>query len=311
MSDLRQSDRYARPILEAELVEPARAPVALREPPVQDACFLDLPPTVADYAAVAADIGYTPPHLPNLQLQEFLGETGVRVLDYGAVCKWMDEYVRPLDAGWFWSPLRPKDAEGRELEGYTARGRDRMDHTHGQTERYRVYVNSGKDVPIHILERVRRIEQTLAERAFNTPVRFFVSDFEKRKPIPRERADALNDPWLMILAAVAAPAALVPLVIGQWNEPCLIDPDPDDARYARAAARRHQARRATAAPVKRPAEASAAVAPAKLSTRLPVVLPLLPATTPAGRSTRRRVLGLTVWEWALAAAFLLVVWACR
>ena len=191
MSDLRQSDRRARLILEVE-PEPARAPVALREPPVQDACFLDLPPTVADYAAVAADIGYAPPHLPSLQLQEFLGETGVRVLDYGGVCKWMDQYVYPLDAGWFWSPLRPKDAEGRELDGYTARGRDRMDHTHGHTERHRVYVNSGKDVPIHILERVRRIERSLAERGFNTPVRFFVSDFEKRKPIPRERADALE-----------------------------------------------------------------------------------------------------------------------
>ena len=107
-----------------------------------------------------------------------------------------------------------------------------MDHTHGQTERHRVYVNSGKDVPIHILERVRRIERSLASRGFNTPVRFFVSDFEKRKPIPRERADALNDPWLMILAAVAAPAALVPLVIGQWNEPCLVDPI-GRARYAR------------------------------------------------------------------------------
>ena len=310
MSGLRQSDRRARPILEVE-PEPARAPVALREPPVQDACFLDVSPTVADYAAVAAGIGYTPPHLPNLQLQETLGEMGVRVLDYRAVCKWMDQYVRPLDAGWFWSPLRPKDAEGRELDGYTARGRDRWDHTHGQTERHRVYVNSGKDVPIHILERVRRIEQTLASRGFNTPVRFFVSDFEKRKPIPRERADALNDPWLMILAAVAAPAALVPLVIGQWNEPCLVDPDPDDARYARAAARRHQARRAAAAPVKRPAEASAAVPPARLSTRLPVVLPLLPATASAGRRGRRRVPGLTAWEWALAAAFLLIVWACR
>ena len=309
MSDLRQSDRRARLILEAE-PEPARAPVALREPPVQDACFLDLPPTVADYAAVAADIGYAPPHLPSLQLQEVLGETGVRVLDYRAVCKWMDEYVRPLDAGWFWSPLRPKDAEGREFQGYTARGRDRMGHTHGQTERYRVYVNSGKDVPIHILERVRRIERSLAERGFNTPVRFFVSDFEKRKPIPRKREAALADPFLMILAAVAAPAVLVPLVIGQWNEPCLVDPDPDDARYARATARRHEARRAAAAPVKRSAEASAAVAPAKLATRLPVVLPLLPAA-PAGRSARRRVPGFTAWEWALAAAFLLTVWACR
>jgi hypothetical protein len=172
-------------------------------------------------------------------------------------------------------------------------------------------VNSGKDVPIHILERVRRIERSLAERGFNTPVRFFVSDFEKRKSIPRERADALNDPWLMILAAVAAPAVLVPLVIGQWNEPCLVDPDPDDARYARAAARRHQARCAAAAPVKRLAEASATVAPAKLSARLPVVLPLLPAAAPAGRSVRRRVPGLTAWEWVLAAAFLLTVWACR
>ncbi len=84
MSDLRQSDRRARLILEVE-PEPARAPVALREPPVQDACFLDLPPTVADYAAVAADIGYAPPHLSSLQLQEALGETGVRVLDYRAV----------------------------------------------------------------------------------------------------------------------------------------------------------------------------------------------------------------------------------
>jgi hypothetical protein len=307
MADLRQSDRYARPILEVEPVEPARAPVALREPPIQDACFLDLPPTVADYAAVAADIGYAPPHLPNLQLQEALGGMGVRVLDYPAVCQWMDHYVRPLDAGWFWSPLRPKDAEGREVEGYTARGRDRRGHTHGQTERRRVYVNSGKDVPIHILDRVRRIERFLAECGFDTPVRFFVSDFEKRKEIPREREAALADPFLMILAAVAAPALLVPLVIGQWNEPCLVDPDPDDARYARATAWRHQAARAAAGPVKRAAKASAAVDPAKAATRLPVALPLLPAAAPA----RRRALGLTAWEWAMAAAFLLTVWACR
>jgi hypothetical protein len=310
MSDLRQSDRYARPVLEAGLIEPAQAPVALREPPVQDACFLDLPPTVADYAAVAADIGYAPPHLPNLQLQEALGDMGVRVLDYRAVCQWMDQYVRPLDAGWFWSPLRPKDAEGREVDGYTARGRDRMDHTHGQTERHRVYVNSGKDVPIHILDRVRRIEQFLAGRGFNTPVRFFVSDFEKRKSISREREAALADPFLMILAAVAAPAVLVPQVIGQWNEPCLVDPDPDDARYARATARRHEVHRA-AAPIKRPAEASVAVESTKAATRLPVPLPLLPAAARAGRSARRRVLGLTAWEWALAATFLVTVWACR
>jgi hypothetical protein len=310
MSNLRQSDRYARPVLEAGLIEPAQAPVALREPPVQDTCFLDVPPTVADYAAVAADIGYAPPHLPNLQLQEALGDMGVRVLDYRAVCQWMDQYVRPLDAGWFWSPLRPKDAEGRELDGYTARGRDRTDHTHGQTERHRVYVNSGKDVPIHILDRVRRIERFLAECGFNTPVRFFISDFEKRRPISREREAALADPFLMILAAVSAPAALVPLVIGQWNEPCLVDPDPDSARYARAAARRHQARRA-AAPIERPADASVALESAKAATRLPVALPLRPAAVAKRRNVRRRVLGLTAWEWALAAAFLLTVWACR
>jgi hypothetical protein len=311
MTDLRQSDRHqARLILEAEAVQPACALTALREPPVQDACFLDLPPTVADYAAVAADIGYTPPHLPNLQLQEWLGETGVRVLDYEAVCKWMDQYVYPLDASWFWCPLRPKDAESRDLDGYTARGRDRNGHTHGQTNRYRVYVNSGKDVPIHILERVRRIEQALAERGFATPVRFFVSDFEVRKPIPREREAALTDPFLMAIAAVAAPAALLPLVIGQWNEPCLVDPDPDDARYARAAARR-QGHRLAAANGERPARAAAAVAAARLAARLPVALPLLPAAVAHRRSTRWRVPGLTVWEWAMAAAFLLTLWACR
>ena len=63
--------------------------------------------------------------------------------------------------------------------------------------------------------------------------------------------------------------------------------------------------------IKRRAEAAATVAPAKLSARLPVVLPLLPAAAPAGRSVRRRVPGLTAWEWVLAAAFLLTVWACR
>jgi len=66
-----------------------------------------------------------------------------------------------------------------------------------------------------------------------------------------------------------------------------------------------------AAPVKRPAEASAEVEPTKLAARLPVALPLLPAAAAKGGSARRRALGWTAWEWALAAAFLLIVWVCR
>jgi hypothetical protein len=218
-----------------------------------------------------------------MQLRHFLRENRVAVLEYAGVCRAMDELVRSLNARWFWSPLRVRDAECKHREGHSTRdGRD----TNGYTSLSRVYERGGKPVPLHILQRVG-----LVERGLPFPVYFFVSEFEVRKPEP-----ALLDPFLM--AMVSGPEdTRSPYVLGQWDEPCWLDPDPDTARYA-----------AAAAPRTPPASHRGARAAARQAGRPPMTISLSPVGKQSGP---RRYFGLTFWEWVLVAAFVLTVLICR
>jgi hypothetical protein len=119
----------------------------------------------------ALKLGFAPEDLDDMRLQHFLGANGVRVFDYEAVCRHMDELVTPIGAQWFWSPLRLEDGECRHMDGYRVNGRG-----HGYTWLGRPYTQT---VPLHILKRVRHIEHSFAGRAF-----FFVSDYVAPYPDP-------------------------------------------------------------------------------------------------------------------------------
>jgi hypothetical protein len=166
-------------------------------------------PTLEDYAALAAELGFEPGDLEDLQLQHFLAANGVRVFDYEAVCQRMDELVTPIGVSWFWSPLRPKDGECRNMDGYSRDDRSRGGVRHGYTWLGKPYTQT---VPLHVLERVRLIERGFTGRAF-----FFVSDYAVSYP----------DPFLMVQVSGGPP-----YVIGQWDAPCWLDHNRDDTRPA-------------------------------------------------------------------------------
>jgi hypothetical protein len=170
---------------------------------------IEAAPTLEDYAALAAELGFEPEDLEDLRLQHFLAANGVRVFDYEAVCRWMDELVTPTGARWFWSPLRPKDGECHHMDGYLRDVRSRGGVRHGYTWLDRPYTQT---VPFHILNRVRLIERGFTGRAF-----FFVSDY----------AVSFPDPFLMVRVSGGPP-----YVIGQWDAPCWLDHNRDDTRPA-------------------------------------------------------------------------------
>jgi hypothetical protein len=143
-------------------------------------------PQIGDYIKLAAELGLD----PDLRLCLMAHE--VRVFDYAAVCQHMESLATAAGARWFWSPLRPKDGECPHMDGYRTGDGDRQ----GFTWLGRRYAHT---VPIHVLERVAKIEREFAGRAY-----FFVSDYAAPDP----------DPYLMVTDGRGTP-----FVTDRWAEP--------------------------------------------------------------------------------------------
>jgi hypothetical protein len=143
-------------------------------------------PRIGDHIKLAAELGLEPDLRLCLMAQE------VRVFDYDAVCQHMESLATAAGARWFWSPLRQKDGECPHMDSY--RGTDGQ--RHGYTWLAHRYAHT---VPLHVLERVAKIEREFSGRAF-----FFVSDYAALDP----------DPYLMVTDGGGTP-----FVTDRWAEP--------------------------------------------------------------------------------------------
>lgn len=168
-------------------------------------------PELFAYATLAAEIGFAPQELPDLQLEDFLRQNGIQVLEYGYVCSRMNNLADMASATWYWHPLRSRDADCAPWDGLWASSDYGVARTaNGHYARQAPY---NRVVPMHILQLVQCIEA-----GFDGPARFFVTDYQAVEP----------DPFLMVKVSGGTP-----YVIGEWAEPCWrVDPKPDSARPA-------------------------------------------------------------------------------
>jgi hypothetical protein len=145
-------------------------------------------PQIGDYIKLAAELGLSP------DLRLCLMAQGVRVFDYEAVCQHMESLAMAEGVRWFWNPLRLKDGECPHMEGYRTGDGDMQGFTfHWLRHPY------AHTVPLHVLERVAKIEREFTGRAF-----FFVSDYAAPDP----------DPYLMVTDGRGTP-----FVTDRWAEP--------------------------------------------------------------------------------------------
>jgi len=214
-------------------VEPAPPPyVPLR----YDAVKAEVPTfdraALAEYIAVAAEVGVAPADLHVEEFKAYLIDSGMTVFSLATVVQFMDAKSKAEGRGWGWNwiPLREKDrvqlyfgteATRREpTMNWGDTGPKWIGEDRPASDHYSPYRNMGrmggasatpsydKVVPLHALKKVAQIE-----KAFPHKVAFMVSDYA---PAPAFKAD----PFLMAVvpnAGVAGGAGR--FVIDVWDEP--------------------------------------------------------------------------------------------
>lgn len=147
----------------------------------------------AEYLALAGELGIESPAVLQARLETFFAEEHIEVYPLDKVAAYMQNLaLKESTPGnrlvWVWKPLRQQDA----LNGGAGPG---FPPTGGSISAA-LYP---KAVPFPVLLTVKRIMER-----FGAAVKFFVSDYEVRKP----------DPFLMVTAP-----GLPQYVIERWDEP--------------------------------------------------------------------------------------------
>lgn len=153
---------------------------------------------VEEYNELANALGFCPGALVEEKLRHFLNDEGVKVYDYDAVVSFLhDRYGEaPIDSsnntdgkpGWYWIPLRKKDAEKKITNGIDWSHSAHIDNDHT----YQL------QIPYGALLMVKVIDEAFPE------VAFYVSGIAEEKP----------DPFLMV-----AGVGVSSMVIAHWDEP--------------------------------------------------------------------------------------------
>jgi hypothetical protein len=192
---------------------------------------------LAEYAAVAAEIGFMPPDLGVEKFKAFLVQRDLPIFSLTEVVAYMDKKAAQESvhqAGWHWRPLRAKDRrEGMTFgaaatvvhhgaSGVSITHTPASDHYAGGLTVVQQWSGAAHEfvrdqnaapydraVPLHALKKV-----ALIEREHEGDVAFFVSDYAPRPQIRHP------DPFLMAVV----PNASVHIGVGRfildfWDEP--------------------------------------------------------------------------------------------
>jgi hypothetical protein len=186
------------------------------EQPQQQQQIIQIPPrplaivprtsavSLGTYENLSNELGFYPAQLLEEKLKRFLVEQKIPTYNLAEVDRYLTHIARKNNAFWIWRPLRKQDKpQGWGWRGTrdTAKGDDPYKgYGHGsymqQDWEYRPY---DKAVPIHILRRVKKIQEN-----FGNEVLFFVSDYAVSQP----------DPFIMVTALDVSR-----IVFGVWDEP--------------------------------------------------------------------------------------------
>lgn len=156
--------------------------------------------TLKTYEDLSSELGFIPAQLLEAKLLLFLHEEKMPVYDYREVHKYLAVLANKEKKIWTWRPLREKDKPNgwhwgdtvRDWEGGWSPGHG----SYRDTWNYRPY---DKAIPIHILRRVKKIQDQ-----FEDKVLFFVSDYAVPQP----------DPFIMVTAL-----DISRIIFGVWDEP--------------------------------------------------------------------------------------------
>lgn len=151
------------------------------------------------YEKLAKELEFMPAQLLEEQLLRFLAESQIPIYDCDEVDAYLTQVAKKNNKFWIWKPLREKDKPNGWLwGGHNNDGASAM-RGHGSYRDEWEYRPYAKAVPIHILRRVKKIQDK-----FGDAVKFFVSDY----------ADPRPDPFIMTTAL-----DVKRIIFGVWDEP--------------------------------------------------------------------------------------------
>jgi hypothetical protein len=153
------------------------------------------------YEKLADELGFEPAQLLQEQLLRFLSEQSIPVYDYRAVDRYLTRIANAEQKIWRWRPLRERDTTScPSWAGHAKKDLAQREHYgHGGYDRGRESQTYSRAVPIHILRRVKKIQDQ-----FGNKVGFFVSDYASPNP----------DPFILVTAA-----EVDRIIFGVWDEP--------------------------------------------------------------------------------------------
>jgi hypothetical protein len=191
---------------------------------------------LAEYAAIAADVGVTPPDMVIEGFKLFLREHDIPVFNLGEVVRYMDKKAAAESKnglGWEWRPLRAADSDllhGVQFGNRAEDWGDRRSNTpasdyfygaHDEFLRFAVSVSGtypvrasslpyDHTIPIHALRKVALVEKS----RFQGKVAFMVNDYALKAHIVNP------DPFLMaVIPNASLDRGVGRFVIDFWDEP--------------------------------------------------------------------------------------------
>jgi len=153
------------------------------------------------YIEVAKELGFSPDQLIEERLNRYFLEQNIPLYNYDNVDRYLMTLARRENEVWKWKPLREKDhlLGNWQITGRNDKGEEVDSGGHGSY--HKTYHPYDKAVPLHILQRVKKIEDYFLD----IDLKFFVSDYSAPKP----------DPFIMVTALINVPQK----IFGVWDEP--------------------------------------------------------------------------------------------
>lgn len=155
--------------------------------------------SLGTYEALAKELNFLPAQLLEEQLLRFLAEKQIQIYSYAEVDAYLAAIAEKDGKFWMWRPLREKDKPNYIWNGRVTEKHSDQYRGHGSYRDEWNYRPYNKAVPIHILRRVKDIQDR-----FGDQVKFFVSDYAVPDP----------DPFIMVTAL-----DVKNIIFGVWDEP--------------------------------------------------------------------------------------------
>lgn len=156
---------------------------------------------IGAYEELATELGFLPSKLLEEQLLRFLAEQKIPVYNYNEVHLYLKQKAKEQGKYYIWRPLREQDKpSGWHMSSQEGNDgdEDTFGEGHGSYHNGWDYRPYDKIIPIHILQRVKKIAEKFPSALF------FVSDYAIPNP----------DPFIMVTAL-----DVQRIVFGVWDEP--------------------------------------------------------------------------------------------